>query len=318
VALVVPAGPLDAADVAALPNRRSTSVAPANLDAFIDAHRARRFDATARLATVAVDHLLRESHAPRDGTGVVFGSPFASVDGSAAFMHRVFAKGPRAASPAEFPNLVPSAVVANVSIYMELRGPTFAVADLSISAESAFASAVDLVAAGEAQRIVAGASEPRSGIGERVRSLFFPPPSRTPAESIERARPDLAVAILVESARHAAARGATVMAQVEQVVEWRTNGASAIRSIGILGDGAREVIVARASPEVDALLLDTPWRGCPRIACASLLGESDGLGGVAIAMAAARIGCAAIDEALVIGLAGASGVAVRLSRAQGA
>ena len=44
-------------------------------------------------------------------------------------MHRLFDKGPRFASPAEFPNLVPSSPVGHVSIYLGLRGARNATAD---------------------------------------------------------------------------------------------------------------------------------------------------------------------------------------------
>jgi 3-oxoacyl-[acyl-carrier-protein] synthase II len=315
VAVVGPGGPLGPGTIAAIADRPPPAATPGDLDRALDGARARRLDTSARLAAVAVEDLLRASLAPREGTGIVLGSPCASVDASAAFMHRVFDRGPRAASPAEFPNLVPSAAAGNVSIYADLRGPTFSVADVSISAEGAFAAAVELVAAGEAARMVAGASEPRSAIGERVRELFSPGPSRITGAGP--ARRDLAVAILLESAGHAAARGAAVLARVEQVVEWRDDGASALRAVRASGDGPREVVVARGSPEVDALLQGTPWCDCPRIACAPSLGESDALGGVAIALAAARLGRGAIGEALVVGWAGRAGFAVRLSRPTG-
>ena len=304
---------LGCALIASIPDGPTAPTAPVDLEGALDVVRARRFDPTARLAAVAIDGLLRESRAPVDGTGIVLGTPFGSVDGSAAFMHRVFDRGPRAAGPAEFPNLVPSAAVGNASIYAGLHGQGFAVADLSISAESAFAAAVELVAAGEAPRMVAGSSDPRSAIGERVRSLFFPA-HRGGANG---ARRDLAVMILVESQRRAAAREATVLARVAQVVEWRSDGKAALSAIEPPREGAHEVVLARESAEVDALLEDSSWRGSPRIACAPHLGESEALGGGAIAVAAARIARGSIAEALVLGVSGGSGIAVRLLRPAG-
>jgi 3-oxoacyl-[acyl-carrier-protein] synthase II len=316
-ALVGSSGVLDAAAIAALPDRAPRAVAPVDLDAWLDPARSRRFDAAARLAAVAVESVLNDSRAPREGAGLVLGSPFASVDRSAAFMDRVLARGPRAAPPADFPNLVPSAAVGNVSIYANLKGPAFSVADLSISAESAFAAAVDLVVAGEAPRVVVGASEPRSGILRRVRAVFFPEARDEQEGARGSMREDLAAVVLVEAEGAARARGATVLARIARVVEWRADGADAMRRLGVPRAGRREVVVARPTLAIDALLDATPWGDCPRIASAAWLGESDGLGAASLAVAAARIGAGVVTEALAIGVSGTSGVAVHLARAGG-
>ncbi|HEX4445992.1 MAG TPA: beta-ketoacyl-[acyl-carrier-protein] synthase family protein, partial [Polyangiaceae bacterium] len=76
-------------------------------DPFLDVSRARRLDFPSCLGVVAVEHALAEARATAEGTGLLLGSTFGSMDGSAAFMHRVLERGPRSASPAEFPNLVP-------------------------------------------------------------------------------------------------------------------------------------------------------------------------------------------------------------------
>ena len=106
-------------------------------------------------------------------TGVILGSSFGSIDASAAFMNRIFAKGPRLASPAEFPNLVPSSPVGHVSIYLGLRGAVFAAAELGTSGECAVLQAAELVAAGETDAVVAGDIEESNGIVERVLSALF-------------------------------------------------------------------------------------------------------------------------------------------------
>src|ERR1019366_8315033 len=148
-----PGGGLGADECADLPERRFDAGAVVDADGFLDAARARRLDRAACLGAVAVEHALNDSKAPRDGVGVVLGSSFGSVDGCAAFMHRIFQKGPRSASPAEFPNLVPS--------YGGLNGPAFGTADLATSGESAVVQAWQLVSGGEAVRVVGGSAEPR-------------------------------------------------------------------------------------------------------------------------------------------------------------
>jgi len=90
----------------------SSRVIGLDLGAQLDLARARRLDRSARMGALVAERAYEESgaltHGARDRIGVVLGSSFGSISASAAFMHRVFEKGPRFASPAEFPNLVPS------------------------------------------------------------------------------------------------------------------------------------------------------------------------------------------------------------------
>lgn len=282
---------------------------PVDPDAHVDPMRGRRLDRAARLATVAVHHALSEAGGPVEETGLVLGSAFGNVDGCAAFMHRIFEKGARAASPAEFPNLVPSSPVGHVSIYLGLRGPAFATADLAASGESAFVQAVQLVAAGEAGRIVAGAVEPKSDIVNRVLAALF----AQAASQAATPRGDLAAAIVVESDAEAGARGARVLARVVQALEWRGDGASLEGLVAPRSAGS-EVVLARGNGGAGALLAESVWRACPRRVCAPALGESDGLGAVAVAVAVGRIATGRTDDALVLGVARGRGYAIVLAR----
>jgi len=240
--------------------------------------------------------------------GIVLASAYGNVDATGAFMHRVFEKGARAASPADFPNLVPSSPAGHVSIYLGLRGPTFTTADLSTSGESAFVQASELVAGGEAARVVAVSVEPRGAIVERVLSPLF---ARTPSQA-DAPRSDLAAAIVVEAEREARRRGARVLARVRERVEWRGAG-EAIASLRAPA-GRSEVILSRSEDEAFALLARTAWWSCPRLTCAPAMGESDGLGAVAIAVAVGRIATGRADEVLVLGLARERGYAIVLTR----
>jgi hypothetical protein len=74
-------------------------------------------------------------------------------------------------------------------------------------------------------------------------------------------------------------------------------------------------VLPRASEEADRLLASTSWRASERVLCAPVLGESDALGAVAIAVGAARIGVAAVDDVLVLGLAKGRGFAIVLASA---
>jgi 3-oxoacyl-[acyl-carrier-protein] synthase II len=288
-------------------------------DAHLDAGRARRLDRAARLAAVAVQHALADANAPCDVTGVLLGSAYGNVDASAAFMHRIFEKGPRAATPAEFPNLVPSSPVGHVSIYLGLHGPTFTTADLAVSGESAFAQAAQLIAAGEAVRIVAGAVEPKSNIVGRVLSGLF---AHTLSQ-VHAVRTDLAAAVVVESEREARARGQRVFAHLRQLIEWRDGEDASlvpVRAGGALGalrppqGGRAEVVLAREDGALGELLNETVWGSCERMTCAPTVGESDGLGAVAVAVAAGRIAKQLADDVLVLGLSKGRGFAIVLGR----
>jgi 3-oxoacyl-[acyl-carrier-protein] synthase II len=303
-----PCGLRGSADCAAVPEGTydpETSIDP---DVHLDVMRARRLDRMARLGTVAVQRALAEARAPAHGTGVVLGSAYGNVDGCAAFVHRIFDRGPRSASPAEFPNLVPSSPVGHASIYAGLRGPAFATADLSASGESAFAQAVQLVASGQAVRLVAGAVEPKSRIVDRVLAALFAHAS----SQANAKRGDVAAALVVESEGTARERGAPVLARVRQVLEWRRENPAPLANLVAPESTAAEVGLARSNGGVDALLAGTAWRDVPRFACAPAIGESDGLGGVALAVAAGRLATGRAREALVVGLAKERGYAIVL------
>jgi 3-oxoacyl-[acyl-carrier-protein] synthase II len=304
-----PCGLLGAARCASLPGDRFDPATAIDPDLHLDAMRARRLDRGARLATVAVQRALAEARAPVQGTGVVLGSAYGNVDGSAAFMHRIFDRGPRSASPAEFPNLVPSSPVGHVSIYASLRGPAFATADLAASGESAFVEAVHLIAAGQAARVVAGAVEPKSDIVDRVLAALFAHAS----SQAEAARGDVAAALVVEGQRAAREREAPVLARVTQTLEWRDDPRPVLASLVEPRGDRAEVGLARANGGVDGVLSATPWAACPRFACADSIGESDGLGGVALVVAAGRIATGIAREVLVIGLARERGYAIVLA-----
>ena len=306
-----PCGRLASDACAELPEGRFAADAPVDPDVFLDAARARRLDRAACLGAVAVEHALNESGASREGVGVVLGSAFGSVDGCAAFMHRIFEKGPRSASPAEFPNLVPSAPVGHVSIYAGLHGPAFGTADLAASGECAVVQAWQLIAAGEAVRIVAGSTEPKGDIAARVSALFSDDAARVGA-----ARVDVAAAVVLEGEDAARERGARILARAEQVLEWRGDAGaalSALRPPRSPGEPGSEVIVARATEGVSRALDPTAWSACRRVSCAPALGESEGLGAVAVAVAVGRIAIGRLTEALVLGVSQGRGYAIVLT-----
>ena len=280
-------------------------------DPHLDAARARRLDRSARLGVVVAMRALGDAGGKDPASGVVLGSAFGNVDASAAFMHRVFEKGPRAASPAEFPNLVPSSPVGHASIYLGLHGPAIATADLALSGESAMAQAFELVSCGEAPCVVAGAVEPSSGIVERVLGALF---ASSPAQAA-RGLVDVAAAVVIEDAVQAERCQRKVLARITQVLEWRQDAAGAVARLRAPPPGPREVVLGRGSAGADALLEKTEWRACPRVSCAAAMGESDALGSVAVAVAAARIAAGLAAGVLIVGFDDPRGYFIVLSAA---
>ncbi|MGD0677481.1 MAG: beta-ketoacyl-[acyl-carrier-protein] synthase family protein [Polyangiaceae bacterium] len=309
-AILGPCGRLGVAECANLAPTSIRSRGPALADGYLDEDRARRLDRMARLAVVVVEHALHEAGAEGEGSGVILGSAFGNVDACAAFLRPIFERGPRAASPAAFPNLVPSSPVGHVAIYAGLKGPTFATADLAASGSTAFVLATQLVAAGDASRIVAGASEPESAIGDRVLRPVFGPPIR-PMDPLV----DLAAAVVVEGHFDACARRGPLLARAVQVIEWRGEGLAALRELRPPQSTAAEVVLARASDEAASLIGVSRWRDLATLDCASILGESHALDAAALAIAASRVGTGRSPEALVLGLAKGRGCAVVLAPA---
>jgi 3-oxoacyl-[acyl-carrier-protein] synthase II len=320
-ATLTPAGIMGPAGSAALLSGPPRVVRAGPLDIelgrLLDAARARRLDRPASLGAIVAERALAESAAAPRGSfadrpkvGVVFGTAFGNVDSSAAFMHRLFDKGPRFASPAEFPNLVPSSPVGHVSIYLGLHGATFATADLATSGESAVAQGTELVALGEDDVVIAGSIEGASEIAERILVGLF---ARSPAEA-DTPRAEGAAALVLEAEDHARARGARVLARVRQVHEWRSGAEAPLADIPLSVDAERaRLVLPRENGGIDALVEASPWRTVTRLLVGPRAGQHEGLGGIALAAAAGLIDQGEVREVLVVGLAIGRGYAVTLA-----
>ena len=281
----------------------------------LDVARARRLDRAGRLTTVAIARALAESRLPLEGDaasriGAVVGSAFGSIDGSTAFMRRVYDKGPKLASPADFPNLVPSSPVGHASIYLGLRGPVLATSDLEATAESAIVTAAELIEAGEAEAMFAGSAEEASLMIERC---LGPVCSGITDRG---ARSEGAAVLLLEAEDHAAARGASVLAKVLWWGSWRGTAAPACLA-GAPGPGpGSEVILGREDERMHGVLTGSPWAEVPRRRVAPRAGDHEGAGGFAAAAAAAAIAAGTIESALLLGVAPDRGYALLLARAR--
>ena len=293
VATLTPTGLAVGTDVASVPDQRDGD--SVSLEGHLDADRARRLDRSSRMGAIVA--LAAMPDPPREA-GVVLGSAFGAVDGSASFMRRLQEKGPRLVSPADFPALVPSSPAGFVSIYAGLAGPAMVVAELAASGECAVAGAFELVASGEADRVAAVAVEERSAIVEQVLAVLF-------GEGGDEARREGAAAIALASED----AGVPAIAKVERVHTWTSDAAADLGTPP--GDGAIVVIGSKSGHAAD-LVARSAWASCPRFVCEDAAGEHEAIGGIAIAVAAAKIASGEAKAALSVGTARGSGYAVQL------
>ncbi|MBW2458105.1 MAG: beta-ketoacyl-[acyl-carrier-protein] synthase family protein [Deltaproteobacteria bacterium] len=272
----------------------------------LDLARVRRVDRVGRFCVVAMNQAIGSAGwEPTPGQlerfGAIMGTAFGSVDDCSAFIHRTFEKGAKFASPAVFPSLLPSSPVAHASIYHGLRGPVFAPADLGATSESAVITAIELIAADEADAMLAGGVEQTSPITEAV----LGPLCSTQGEAgTEGHRSEGAAATLVESGQGLAARGGRPLARVAWWTSWRGTPAEPLAGLPAPGDlGAAARFSARDDDGVRALLAGTAWASVPKHTTTDRAGTHEGAGGFALAAAVAMLAAGDLDAALVLGLA---------------
>ncbi|MGK3991739.1 beta-ketoacyl synthase N-terminal-like domain-containing protein [Sorangium sp. So ce1024] len=312
-----------------------------NTGAHLDLARARRLDRAGRLTTAAILTALADAGlggaaqpdpgagdpaadaAPRRALpGAIVGASFGSVDASTAYMRRIYDKGAKYASPADFPNLVPSSPVGHASIYLGLRGPVFAMADLGATAESAMVTAIELITAGEGEALAAGSVEEASPMIERCLGPIC-------SEVVQSgARSEGAAVLLFESAERVRERGARPLATVAWWSSWRGDGvgmlagAPAPVALGPQADAARRaqpgvptpaaVFVGRQEDRLVACLRGSPWAEVPRSTLAPRAGDHEGAGGFAAAAAVAALASGALASVLLLGGAPDRGYAILL------
>ena len=317
--VITPAGVFEGRGVADLLTRTVADDAiPFALDASLDPERARRLDRASRLAAIVVERALGGGASPgklpegAHDAGVVLGNAFGSVDGSAAYMRRLRDKGARLASPADFPALVPSSPAGFVSIYLGLTGTTLTVADLAVSGECAFTQGYELVAAGEADRLAVVSVEEKSNIVDEVfRVVFALDGGKASSRPLRR---EGAGAVALASAEAAAAGGLPVLARVDQVMAWAQDE-SVLLELSAPADAKERALVVLGVAAAESLLERSGWELVPRLSCAEHSGTHEGAGGIALAVAAAKLASdPTLDEALCIGSARGWGYAILLRR----
>lgn len=271
----------------------------------LDESRARRFDRTTRLAAAAVARVVGQRETD---SGIIVGSAFGAVDATSAFMRRLTEKGARLASPIDFPNLVPSSPAGHLSIYFGLHGPTFLVADLATSGECAFTQAFELIAAGEAERMIACGVEEKSAIVDEVLSFLFG--GRRDEKVARTDRREGAAAVALSTEAHARASGLSLLAEVVAVETFLAVDEDLAR----IGEPSANDVVVTGVPndDVDRILARSRWARLPRRTTPTEAGTHEAIGAMALTLATTLVAEKKVGAALVVGTARGSGYAVLL------
>ncbi len=158
-----------------------------------------------------------------EAAGVVVGTAFGNLSESEDFVRGLFAKGPGLANPLTFPNLVLNSAAGYLAIELGLRGPNLTVVRGEASGEAALATAWDTLASGHAEVVLAGGCDELAPVLRRIYTdlgLLSPNDGGEEWSSpFDRRRNGIvmgegAAMLVLETARHAAARGARVLAEL--------------------------------------------------------------------------------------------------------
>jgi len=119
-----------------------------------------RIDDLGQLAIAALASLVEQVGSDAVvGAGVVGGYALATLDTNERFMARMLAKGPRWVDPRLFPATSPNAGAGHCAIAFKLTGPNFAVCSGLGGGLEALLAAAELVACGDAERMVVVAAD---------------------------------------------------------------------------------------------------------------------------------------------------------------
>lgn len=267
------------------------SAASSAAAALLDPERSRRFDGATAWATHAVETARREAALSASDSGLVVGSAYGTVERTLRFLDRIVSRGLRAAPPAEFPHLVPSALVGNVSIYHGLTGPVAAVSGGALSGGSALARALGWIETAIAETMIAGALE----AGDPIVAALAQAPLRAGAAR----RSEGGGFVVLESEGQARARGARALATIVEHVEERGPVPRAAAWSAPVDPRSARVVIAPSDDGVAELVRASSWRDAPAEDLVVRFGHHEALSALALALGTRALG-GAVRAVLVV------------------
>lgn len=225
-------GPLDAAYTRHGAPLLGATVNEAFLKAVNTSPRLRRMDNLSRMVVAAARAALADARLDREQltherVGVAVGSSVGNLSETNTHLERLCTRGPGAASPLIFPNLVLNAPASYVSMDIGATGPNLTVSQLEASGECAIIAGADLIRDGHADVAVVGGADELSTIALHVyreaRALSSQRGGREWSSPYDRDRNGIILGegsamLVLEPLQRAVARGATVYAEIERDV----------------------------------------------------------------------------------------------------
>lgn len=318
---------------------------------FIASANLRRMGKLARMIVAAARMALDDARLPPgqlapERLGVVIGSAIGELSASQTYLDKVFAKGPAAASPLLFPNLVHNAPASYVSLELSATGVILTLAQGEGSGEEAILQACETLRAGRADAVLAGGGDEIAPIvfeaAHRAGELSGRDGGQVRCAPYDRRRSGIvigegAAVVLLESLEQAQRRGAVPLAVIEggtsfavpsSPYDWPSDASNAIEPLQRLGGGGVDLIVGggNGSRRLDPCELALFARLAPEAWVTSIkgaIGEHGSAGALSFAAA-----CLALREQAVpplpslvesiapaVRLAGKVGVGAKLGRA---
>jgi len=212
-----------------------------------------------------------------DALGVFMGSAIGEISDSSAYLEKMYARGPAAASPLLFPNLVLNGPTSYVSMEFGATGVNLTVAQNEVSGEEAILQGCHAIRAGRADVVLAGGGDELGALVLQThalgRVLAGQRGGREWGSPYDRARGGIvlgegAAVLVLESLSHARARGAATLALIEAetsfavpapAYDWPDSAPTALTPLRqLLGDGDVDLIVgaANSSRRLDACEID--------------------------------------------------------------